>query len=151
MEYKEEHGDCLVPVCHEPNRPLGRWVSKQRQQRRLLQQGMKSAMTKDRIAMLDAIGFEWDASHLSSNQPKSDLWERRCEQLVEHKEEHGDCNVPKTYEPNRPLGTWVGTQRQRRRRLQQGKKSNMTEDRTAKLEAIGFEWTVRVSRSSAGK
>ena len=108
-------------------------------------------MTKDRIAKLDAIGFQWSASHLSASNHKSDLWNQRCEELVKYKEEHGDCLVPYSCERNKQLGWWVGTQRKQHRRLQQGKRSQLTKDRIAKLDAIGFQWTVRVSRSNAGK
>jgi len=61
VEYKEKHGDCLVPYSYEPNKQLGRWVGRQRWQYRLLQQGKQSSMTGKRIAKLEEIGFKWKA------------------------------------------------------------------------------------------
>lgn len=64
-----EHGHCNVPSTYPKNQPLAYWVFKQRGQYRLYQKpeydlnGQKKQtchMTTDRIAKLDAIGFEWN-------------------------------------------------------------------------------------------
>jgi len=68
------------------------------------------------------------------------LWTLRYGELIEYKEKHGDCNVPETYEANKPLGTWVQYQRQQYRHLQEGKYSTMTEGRMDKLKELGFIW-----------
>jgi len=64
----------------------------------------------------------------------------RFKELIEYKAKHGDCFVPDNYGPNKQLGTWVNTQRRQYRFLQQGKHSQMTEERINKLEEIGFKW-----------
>ena len=61
VAYKEEHGNCLVPADYKPNKPLGTWVSGQRQQYRRCQEGKKSKITQERIDKLNEIGFVWDA------------------------------------------------------------------------------------------
>lgn len=63
MEYKQKHGNCLVPLRYKSNPKLGRWVSTQRQQYHLkkLQEEeggvaegkMKSMMTDARQKILD--------------------------------------------------------------------------------------------------
>ena len=39
---------------------------------------------------------------------RSDVWDLRYKELIDYKEEHGDCNVPKSM---RGLGDWVFNQR----------------------------------------
>jgi len=80
-EYKEEHGDCLVPQMYATNKQLGRWVAKQRTG---YQQYMKAkeagelattachGMTKERITLLEEIGFCWSA-RLGSNKRKDGI------------------------------------------------------------------------------
>ena len=58
-EYRERYGDCNVPSQWSENPQLGRWVSTQRSQYRLYQEGKKSSMTKERMQALESINFEW--------------------------------------------------------------------------------------------
>jgi len=93
-------------------------------------------MTEERIAKLESIGFEWSlASSLD--------WDRRFNELKQYKADYGGCSVPKEWSGNKQLGRWVSKQRVQYRYLQQGKESSMTEERIAKLESIGFEWSLR--------
>ena len=64
-------------------------------------------------------------------------WSERFGQLREYQEENGHCNVPKR---QGPLGTWVNTQRNNYRRRDAGEHTPLTDERTAVLNAIGFEW-----------
>eukprot|EP00544_Gedaniella_sp_CCMP2646_P004528 CAMPEP_0202495918 /NCGR_PEP_ID=MMETSP1361-20130828/18295_1 /ASSEMBLY_ACC=CAM_ASM_000849 /TAXON_ID=210615 /ORGANISM="Staurosira complex sp., Strain CCMP2646" /LENGTH=319 /DNA_ID=CAMNT_0049127103 /DNA_START=26 /DNA_END=985 /DNA_ORIENTATION=+ len=59
LKFRDEYGDTIVPQQYEPNRPLGKWVAKQREQYRLLQQGKHSFLTADRLQALNEIGFVW--------------------------------------------------------------------------------------------
>ena len=68
------------------------------------------------------------------------FWEAKFAELLAYAAEHGDCNVPRRFEANRELGTWVGTQRQQYRLLMEGKRSSMTEERITRLNEIGFVW-----------
>jgi hypothetical protein len=91
------------------------------------------------------------------------------EQLLEFKEKHGHCMVPKRYPPNPQLGGWTHTQRiQYRRKATDGKASKavavdsdsaeelnsgveedivfrLTDDRLRRLEEVGFVWSPRES------
>jgi hypothetical protein len=60
LEYKREHGDCLVPVQYPTNRQLGRWVSTQRKYRKLFNEGKATRITEKRIKQLTSIGFVWN-------------------------------------------------------------------------------------------
>jgi hypothetical protein len=58
-----------------------------------------------------------------------------------YKRRHGDCNVPRGWAEDKPLGRWVNTQRACERKLDRGERSKgMTAARAAKLDALGFAW-----------
>ena len=57
VEYKAEHGNCLVPRCYSKNKALGKWVANQRV--RLGREGKQTPLTKKRIKKLDEVGFVW--------------------------------------------------------------------------------------------
>mmetsp|Transcript_15061 Transcript_15061/g.22417 ORF Transcript_15061/g.22417 Transcript_15061/m.22417 type:complete len:177 (-) Transcript_15061:43-573(-) len=64
------------------------------------------------------------------------------EHLRKYKEEHGDCLVPGRCALNPSLGKWVNNQRTAYRRMLNGEKSNMTEERISLLSRLGFVWVV---------
>jgi len=49
-----------VPQGYAENRKLSWWVMNQRAQYQLLKQGKKSWLSEDRMALLDALGFDWN-------------------------------------------------------------------------------------------
>ena len=138
--YKEQFGDCLVPLSYENDPKLGVWVHSQRQ---LLNRAAyiasqvsnletstigrlppnvntaEDAAMDDRRRLLDSIDFCWSTEEgLESmdNATKAQVasWEAMFEKLRAYKEEFGDCLVPKR---QGPLGTWVDSQRVKFKRL----------------------------------
>lgn len=132
--YKSEFGDCLVPQKYSKNQQLGSWVNKQRVEYKLMQEGKRSSMTKERIHILEKVGFMW-SKNLS--QPS---WDSKFRELEKYKLKHGDCLVPTKYPKFPSLGRWVSTQRAQYKIYKEGGKSAMTEERVKRLEAIGFVW-----------
>jgi hypothetical protein len=59
--------------------------------------------------MLQGIGFEWQV--INQN------WIERYKELVAFKATHGNCRVPIVYKDNKPLGKWVGHQREYLQRI----------------------------------
>jgi len=59
MEYKENHGDCLVPRRYEGNPKLGSWVNARREMYYDTKKGETTQMTKERIHKLEGKGFVW--------------------------------------------------------------------------------------------
>lgn len=57
--YKKKKGDCLVPQRYHGNMQLGTWVHTQRRHFKLMREGKKSSMTKEKIEKLNSVGFCW--------------------------------------------------------------------------------------------
>ena len=115
-------------------------VKRQRYQYKLLQQGKQSTLIPSRVRALEEVGFVWD-SHAA-------LWVERLNELKEFRIANGHCNVPSTYPENVQLSTWVKCQRRQYKLYITGEKtSNLTDERIAALEKLGFEWDGRLVRS----
>ena len=68
MKYKRKFDHVMVPNRYKEDPPLGQWVSRQRQQYRLLKHGKKkSTLTQERIQKLENSGFVWDGRCARSN------------------------------------------------------------------------------------
>lgn len=127
VKFREEAGHCRVPVNGSGS--LGAWVSNQRFAYRT--KGKK--LRGQRIARLDAIGFEWELGH-GRTIGVDDRWEGRCAELVQFKRRHGHCNIPYLCPANPKLGRWVQTQRSLYR------KEALSEERIERLEEMEFVW-----------
>lgn len=135
-EFHQQNGHSSVPHTTSSNRRLARWVKRQRYQYKLRQEGKPSAMTDDRIRLLESLGFVWD-SHGAA-------FEDRLRELDEFKAEHKHCNVPSNYRANSSLASWVKCQRRQYRLYREGKHSNITQTRIDQLERMGFQFNLRV-------
>jgi len=146
VNYKRKYGHCSIPLNYEGenNNALGRWVKRQRYNYKLYKQGKTSSISADHIDLMEEIGFIWDAH--------GGQWQKMYEELLDYKENHGNCNVPTKYQINRGLATWVNRQRVQHRLLCEHKTSSMTEERLKALNKIGFRWEVRqLRRRMSGK
>ncbi len=91
----------------------------------------KQSITAVQIKKLNEIGFQWTTRK---------TFDDRIEELVAFKEKHGHCNVPRKY-PS--LGIWCENVRQAYSRRHKGKpvlKFNLSEERVARLQEVGFRW-----------
>jgi len=70
---------------------LARWVKRQRYQYKLLQEGKRSTLSKDRVQALDDVGFVWDSQRAA--------WLERLGELKQFRKEYLHCNVRKLYDP----------------------------------------------------
>ena len=135
VAYKDRHGDCNVPSSYKENPELAFWVKTQRRQHSLLQQRRHSTMSKERIEKLQNIGFDFDPP-----PEKTSIWDKRLEELIAYKAEHGNYNIPQSYTEVKGLFNWLKFQKQEYRRKLRGEKSSMTDDRLQKLQAIDFDF-----------
>jgi Helicase associated domain len=58
----------------------------------------KPCLSQSRTEKLEQIGFQWRVAM---------GWENRFEKLAQYRNQHGDCNVPQSYPPDKPFGRWV--------------------------------------------
>ena len=58
-KYKEQYGDCNVPIAYPDNPGLATWVKNQRTEYRKWTKGQKTSMTEERFQKLQDIGFQW--------------------------------------------------------------------------------------------
>ena len=124
-DFQKEHGHCNVPQNYSRVSGLGGWVNRQRTAR------AKDALADDRIEKLEKLGFSWNM--------KNDAWEIRFHQLLHYKMEHGNADVPHSY-VNPELSKWVQKQRYLYTLKNRGIKTNLTDERENKLNAISFHW-----------
>lgn len=130
--YKLKHGDCVVPRGYAENPHLATWVAEQRKQYKLLRDGRQSNISQERIDLLNALDFTWNAQEAA--------WDRSFQVLKRFREEHGHCHVPNNQAVYRKLGLWVKEQRRHYSLLKQGKPSQMTYQRCKILDSVGFCW-----------
>ena len=113
-QYITKNGNTKVPIDHPS---LGIWVSRQRQQK------TKGRLPKERVRLLDEVGFIWD--HLAYE------WKEKYLELKEFIDHNQDANLPGK---GTSLGDWMVSQRKAKR---EGKLSN---ERIQLLDKIGFSW-----------
>ena len=118
--YKATYGNSDVPFSYHADPSLGLWCGNQRGRRR------NGKLSPDRVARLDALGFEWD--------PYDAAWEEMFGRLVAYRTTNGNCDVPAHYPADPQLASWCNTQRTRR------KKGKLSPERIARLYALGFVW-----------
>ncbi len=124
--FKKEHGHCNVPIRYQPNRALAYWVVSVRREKR------NGTLAEERVRRLDALGFCWEPSTAIAA-----AWKKHLNDLKLFKKEHGHCNVPASYLPNRPLGRWATYIRLRK------KAGKLARERIRCLEELGFCWALR--------
>jgi hypothetical protein len=122
-QYKQAHGNCLVPQRFKGNPKLADWVSEQRMAYN------REQLDTERIRRLDKLGFDWD--------PNNTHWEKYYRQLVEFKKEYGHTNVPQRSGKYRELGTWVRNQRAAKRYSRP-----IMAERAKRLDELGFIWVI---------
>jgi hypothetical protein len=154
--YKREHGDCNMPQGWAEDPRLANFVQRQRVEKKVLDRGGASpGLTAARVAKLDAIGFAWELSVAERSKQCSEGrwddagWERWLVNLQRYKQKHGDCNVPARWLDAQLTG-WVSNQRRFKKALDRGDPfPQITVARVARLEALGFEWKLRLRLEDA--
>lgn len=140
LRFKEEFGHCNVPQRkYSENPSLGTWCNNIRSKySKKMKNGVYTssrALSQDRIARLEDIGFQWVCEYDGG-------FENRCRQLIAFKKEFGHCNVPVKYVGSRNLGHWCSGMRSTYSKIQKGlpTKSPFPAERIARLNEIGFHW-----------
>jgi len=66
-------------------------------------------LTPERLNRLESIGFEWKVKN-KMKRYYDKQWDVMFQTLLNFKKKYGHCNVPKRFQENARLGTWVHTQ-----------------------------------------
>lgn len=156
VAYKEQYGHCNPPTKVGK---LGTWVKNQRAAyNKLYNMAMGGGMalgdskkttaviTPDQIQLLSDLGFKWKVR----NDPDT-AWNNNFERLVAFAQENGHCKVsPKEHDIS--LGRWVNEQRNQYKARSKGEKSNMSDERIARLQAMtGWEWVGHIKLTEEEK
>jgi hypothetical protein len=112
-KYREKHGNCLVPHTYTENRPLTRWVKRQRYQYKRIMEYKSSSITDERVKALEEVGFVWDVQGAA--------WRERLDELNEFRSNSMHCSVPSNYSVNPQLASWVKCQRRQYKLHMEGK------------------------------
>ena len=90
----------------------------------------EGVLSKQKIDLLNKIGFIWDVLEYS--------WEKLFEDLKKYKQKFGHCNVSKSKRDKnyKELAEWVLAQRENYKK----KSASLTKERINKLSNIGFLW-----------
>ncbi|MET3642866.1 hypothetical protein ABIC73_004469 [Prescottella equi] len=140
-----EHRHARVPkgyVCADGMR-LASWVMHRREDRRL----GANRLTPERIAQLDALGFNWSPPR--PGRSVDDFAAQSAailERLTRYRDEHGNLDVPHRWvcEDGFRLGAWVSRRRTERR----SQTPTLTLERIRQLDAIGFDWGTTTNRGT---
>ena len=81
-EYKLQFGHCVVPQQYTDNPRLGQWVSKQRCNYNLLQEGKPSPLTAARIRQLGSLEFKWETTRGFWNKQPNDQEQPRRTRMI---------------------------------------------------------------------
>ena len=122
--YKKQYKSMCVPERYPADPPLASWVRNQRTNYKT----KNPALTIDRISKLNSIGFVWNTLF--------EQWVKMFDRLVEYKKEYKTTCVPSIFPKDKQLGVWVHNQRS----FYNTNKSQLTADRIAELDSIGFVW-----------
>jgi Helicase associated domain len=125
-DYQSVNGHCAVPAKYSLDPQLGYWVVNQRTRYQNLSEKQRQR--------LDDIGF---VVRLRTRTE----WDLMFQRLVDFQLKHGDCRVPKIYQPDRQLGHWVMNQR--------AEYQNLSEERRQRLDDIGFVARLRKRKTKA--
>jgi len=143
IQFRDKFGHCNVPRNFSDNPSMSIWCTVMRTMYSRLQKGrpIDRNLSPDRISRLEEIGFNWDVN--------ASRFEKHCCDLEAFNDINGHCHVPDNYPDNQSLSKWCKLIRFSYHRIQQpgtppkGSGINMSTERIARLEEIGFEWEAR--------
>ena len=134
-EFRKIHGHTVVPPKYPCNQSLSNWCSTQRRHYRLLKQGKKSLMTRERADLLTEAGFEWEVTPERRTKLRyKKTWEERFAELAAHKEDTGSCSLKTN--PDSGLKSWCKAQKSEYVKYQANLKTTMTKDRIEQLNKV---------------
>mmetsp|Transcript_22637 Transcript_22637/g.41512 ORF Transcript_22637/g.41512 Transcript_22637/m.41512 type:complete len:557 (+) Transcript_22637:1260-2930(+) len=127
-QFKQDHGHVNVPTGYKTSRAsvfLDRWIGKQK----ALYKGKE--LSKHHTRILEELGLDLSARKKITGNRVEEKWENNFKEVVAWREEHGDCNVPKS---QGSIGSWC------RRQRNEWRNGKIAETRIRRLLDIGFNF-----------
>jgi hypothetical protein len=139
------HAETGHTRVHRKSGPLGSWVSRQRGYYKSNLKGKSTPLTKERIQLMEELGFIWgynikqsEMSQTPQNQIRlNEIWSNHLKDLREYQTQHGHIRVPRK---SGPLGEWARCQRSYNRLNGQGQSTPLTAERKQLLDEMGFDF-----------
>ncbi|KAL3778987.1 hypothetical protein ACHAWO_009184 [Cyclotella atomus] len=139
-EFIQEFGHANVPPTYSINPQLGKWVENTRGKHN------RGELPDDRVNELAEAGFNFETP-LTPDKYHSyaydHRWDERFKELMDYKNEHGDFKVRPSH--NYALNKWIENQKQSYR------KGRLSEERTARLEGVGFSFAKAVKQPKSSE
>ena len=141
MELKEfwkQQGHTDVPQDYADNFSLGQWCMNQRIAYKRYLKNEATALTPERIKLLEKIDFRWS--------PREHRWHSMHERLRSFYKMNGHTNIPPGDAPNADLRIWLTLQRYHYNRREEGFDTPLSDQRIKVIEDSipSFRWKVRV-------
>jgi hypothetical protein len=90
---------------------------------------------------------DWNSKALPRYRAlNSGQWFQKFQELVRYKNKYGNCLVPYKCPDHESLALWVKRQRYQYKFREEGKKSNLTDERIGALKELGFVWSPHGAR-----
>jgi hypothetical protein len=131
-EYIQTYGNSTISKNDLEHRDLFYWAGN------LRRYYYKGTLAKDKIRRLNEIGFEWKGENRREIYDLDDIWWSSYEKLIDYYKQNGDSDVPARYKNDKPLGTWVVSQRASKR------KNKLAQSRIDLLDELDFSWDPKV-------
>ena len=138
--YATTHGHCDVPG-RQPR--LGPWVQIQRAQYRLYRDGKPSALTSEKVAKLEELGFRWQIA-----RDRDSVWTEMLERWLAVRGS-GKTNGGARVGQDPKLASWCKRQRKTYRLLGEGKPTPMKPEWAERLREVGFDFGDGASSAAA--
>ena len=139
--YRAKNGSTATPPTPTANssqddKMLHGWIQQQRRHAKQYKEGERSFMTPERLSVLEHVKFPFAVRG-------DEFWKANYEKLRQYHGATGHCRVPHGFASDPKLGEFVTDQRRQQRLRLEGKPSRMTDEHKAKLDELGFEFSVR--------
>lgn len=136
--YYHEHGNLDVPTGYvtEEGIQLGRWMTTLRHARRE-NSDVRTKLTPERIAMLDAIGMLWEkptAKVKTGRLSREEQWEARLKCVKVYQKVHGTLDIPAKYKTED--GFWLGRWWYLQKKLLRDEPGKLKPEQVEKLKEV---------------
>ncbi len=134
--FKETHGHANVTIREDKS--LSKFCATMRYARNNPGKGTK--LTDERIAAFDAMDFNW-----TSQEYVTRSFDERIDDLEQYKRTHGHLSVNRHEDSS--LYQFCAGVRHSLKQVEKDGTRKLTEERIARLDALGFEWTKSLETS----